>query len=210
MNKYNHAKDDNEKAMIITRCSVIFFVLLINLNCNSKNSSSKYFEKEKIDCDFANSPQSSYYKIEFIKQGKPAFPCSYFFDFKNYKEEEKLRMIQELLKYEGDTSLCAVKANCYNQKRSQMVPKSSEYYSLQVEALFIINHIIFTDPYSYSAYPILRDKEGQNIETINGELIKTAFVLYKNWFEKVKTTGLSKAIKEKILPLNDASSVFWY
>lgn len=196
--------------MIILRYSVIFFVLLFNLNGNSFNDSSKYFEKEKIDCDFANSPQSSFYKIEFIKQDKPPFPCSYLFDFKNYREEEKIKMIQELLQYEGDTSLCAVKVNCYNPNRSQIVPKNSEYYSLQVEALFIINHIIFTDPYTYSAYPILRDKNGQNIETINGELIRTAFKLYKKWFEKVKITGLTKAIKEKRLPLNDASSIFWY
>ncbi|MEO8666755.1 MAG: hypothetical protein ABI462_14785 [Ignavibacteria bacterium] len=196
--------------MIILRYSLICFVLLFNLNCNSQSSFSKYFEKEKINCDFANSPQSSYYKIEFIKQGKPLFQCSYFFDFKDYKEEEKIRMIQELLKYEGDTSLCAVKVNCYNPKRSQTVPKSIEYYSIQVEALFIINHIIFADPYSYSAYPILRDKDGRNIETINGELIKKAFMLYKNWFEKMRITGLTKAIRKKILPLNDVSPVFWY
>ena len=198
--------------MIIVRYSLICLVLLHNLNCNSqsKSSSSKYFAKEKINCDFANSSQSSYYKIEFIKEGKPLFPCSYFFDFKDYKEVEKIKMIQELLKYEGDTSLCAVKINCYNPKRSQTVPKGIEYYSMQVEALFIINHIILSDPYSYSSFPILRDKGAYNIETIKGELIKEAFVLYKNWLEKVKKEGLSTTIRKKILPLGNESNVFWY
>jgi hypothetical protein len=151
-----------------------------------------------------------YYKIEFVKGKNPIVPCSYFFDFKNYNETEKIGMIQELLKYENDTSLCSVKINCYNPKRSQMVPKGIEYYSIQVEALFIINHIILPNPYSYSAFPILRDRNGDNIETIKGGVIKKAFSFYKKWLERVKKEGLAKTINKKILPLNDENSVFWY
>jgi hypothetical protein len=197
---------------MIVKYSLIIFLLLCTLNCNCQiqNSFPKYFKKDKIDCDFVNSKNSSYFKIEFIKTGKPIVPCSYFFDFKDYKEGEKIRMIEELLTYEGDTNLCAIKVNCYNPKRSQTVPKSIKLYSIQVEALFIINHIIFADPYSYSSYPMIRDKGGQIVETINGGLIKKAFILYKNWLLKVKKSGLTKTIRKKILPFDDTSSVFWY
>lgn len=198
--------------MYITKYSLVFCAFLFNLKCNSQNqnSFSKYFNKVKLDCDFINTPKSSYYKIEFIKEGKSFIPCSYFFNFSEYNEQEKIKMVQELLTYEGDTSLCAVKVNCYNPQRSQTVPEGVKYYSIQVEALFIINHIILVHPYSYSAFPIIRDIGAKNVETISGELIKEAFTLYKNWLEEVKKIGINRAIQRKILPLNDKSSVFWY
>lgn len=80
----------------------LFFILSIsNLSCNSQQqkSSLNYFHKVNRSCDFTNSSKLSYYKIEFIKERNPLVPCSYFFDFKKYKEKEKLKMIEELLRY---------------------------------------------------------------------------------------------------------------
>ena len=192
--------------------SALFIFLMLNLKCNSQQQKiiTNYFHKVSHDCDHNNSNKLSYYKIEFIKGKNPIMPCSYFFDFKNYSESEKIGMIQELLTYEDDTSLCSVKINCYNPKRSQMTPKGIEYYSIQVEALFIINHIILSDPFSYSAFPILRNVGGDNIETIKGNLVKQAFSFYKKWLEKVKKEGLIKMIKKKALPLNNENRVFWF
>jgi hypothetical protein len=191
---------------------LLFVVFMLNLKCNcqQQKSISYYFHKTSYDCDYNSSGKLTYYKIEFVKEKNPIIPCSYFFDFNNYSENEKIAMIQELLRYENDTSLCSVKIICYDPKRSQTVPNGFENYSIQVEALFIINHIILSAPYSYSAFPILRDWNGNNIETIKGGLIKEAFSRYKMWFEKVEKEGLSKTIKKKILPLDDKSSVIWY
>ena len=192
--------------------SVLFIFTMLNLQCNSQQQKSipNYFHKASHGCDYNNSNKLSYYKIEFVKGKNPIIPCSYFFDFKNYNESEKIAMIQELLTYEDDTSLCSVKIKCYNPKRSQMIPKGIEHYSIQVEALFIINHIILSDPYSYSAFPILRNRDGDNIETIKGELVKEAFSFYKKWLEKVKKEGLVKMSNKKVLPLKDENSVFWF
>ena len=185
---------------------------MLNFRCNSKQQKSvhNYFRKTSHSCDYNNSNDLNYYKIEFTKEKNPIIPCSYFFDFKSYNESEKIEMIQELLKYENDTSLCSVKIRCYNPRRSQMVPGGIEYYSIQVEALFIINHIILSDPYYYSAFPMLRDRNDDSIETVKGGLIKDAFSFYKKWLEEVKREGLAKTINKKILPLNDKSSAVWY
>jgi hypothetical protein len=136
--------------------------------------------------------------------------CSYLYTLEYYDEKEKISMIEELLNYEGDTSLCSSRITCYNPKRSQTVPEGIEYYSIQLEALFIINHIILKDPYSFSPYPMLRNFGGYKIETIKGELIQAAYKSYKDWLKYVKKEGLSKTLQNNILPLNEHSSVYWY
>ncbi len=119
-------------------------------------------------------------------------------------------MIEELLSYEGDTNWCSVKPKCYDTKRSQTVPAQAKVYSTQIEALFIINHIILSNPYSFSAFPILRNREGTSIETVDGALVKQAYSLYKKWLLLVKENGLRNVVSKGILPLDDSAEVFWF
>lgn len=192
--------------------SLIVLVCILNLSCGGQpqENMNKYFIKENIDCDFHNSESNKYYKLVFSNEKNSVIRCSYFFDFSNYSESQKIEIIEELLSYEGDTSLCSVKPKCYDPKRSQTVPSKVEVYSIQVEALFIINNIILSDPYSYSAFPILRNKEGTMIEAVSGSLVNKAYSFYREWLEQVKKNGLNNITVKKILPLGNNAEVFWF
>lgn len=183
----------------------------VSLNCvgQPKGNMHKYFNKESVSCDFQNKGGSKCYKLIFANERSPVLKCGYYFKFSNYSDSEKVKMIEELLSYEGDTSWCSVTPKCYNVKRSQTVPRQIRTYSTQVEALFIINHIISPDPYSFSAFPIIRSRNGDSVESVSGPLIEKAYSYYKEWLKQVKGVGLKAIIDKRILPLNNDSAVYW-
>lgn len=188
----------------------ILVTLLCLFSCGvpPQENKHKYFIKERFDCDYQNNEVNKYYKLLFLNN-KFTRKCSYAFDFSDYSDLDKIAMIEELLNYEGDTSLCSMMPNCYNPLRSQTVPREIKVYSTQVEALFIINHIILSNPYMLSAFPILRNRGGKLMESVNGPLIKQAYVLYRNWLAEAKEKGLTNVIKDGIIPLKDNGEVYW-
>jgi hypothetical protein len=74
-------------------------------------------------------------------------------------------------------------------------------YSIQVEALFMINWLYFQLPCVQSEFPVLTHIETGKAETIDGEIIKMAYQAYKQWFEKVKEIGIKEAKKQRMHPL---------
>jgi hypothetical protein len=169
----------------------------------------KYFTKENIDCDFQSRGVNKYYKLVFVNDSIGLFKCGYYYDFDNFSDSEKVEMIGELLSYEGDTSLCSKRVACYNVLVSMTVPREIKYYSIQVEALFIINHILLKQPYMFSAFPILRNRGGEPMESVRGPLVEKAYASYKEWFKLVKKNGLKDVVSKKILPLGDNAAVSW-
>jgi hypothetical protein len=173
-----------------------------------KSNEFKYFTRESMECDFSDDEVDEKYKLVFSFDERSPLKCEYLFDFSKYSDEQKIEIIEELLRYEGDTSLCSVRTKCYNPLRSQTVPEKAQVYSIQVEALFIINHVILSNPYMYSSFPILRNGDGTAIESIGGPLIKKAFLFYHGWLEQARRNGLTET-SSKTLPLKNNGQVFW-
>lgn len=103
--------------------------------------------------------------------------------YSNLKPSDKIKMIQELLRFENDTRICSDNIMNYNPA-AQMYTGPKEY-SIQVEALFIINQLYFDYPFSFSPVPALVS-DSNEVETIDGELIYKTYNIYKKWFVKLK------------------------
>jgi hypothetical protein len=147
-----------------------------------------------------------YYKIRLSDDdselGMMVYPPYSENEFSNADIE---KMIAELLTYKGDTRKCFVKINCggnttYNGNLT--------YYSLQVEALYIINSIFFDSYTQYSPCPILSDESG-NMATMDGEIINKAFGAYEKWFVEIKIMGIGNARAAQVNPLK-GTDVKWY
>jgi hypothetical protein len=82
-------------------------------------------------------------------------------------------------------------------------------YSIQLEALFLINQFYFDKPFYYSPYPLLKSTKSNKEESIDGEIIEMAYVAYKQWFEKVKEIGFKEAKRQNIEPL-EGYPIKWY
>jgi hypothetical protein len=125
-----------------------------------------------------------------------------------YSEKDTIAMINELLKMEGDKRPCVLPVICYNDARSQIFMGETKQYSLQVEALFIINQLYFSHPFNYSPFPALFDKKDESILTMDEKGIAEAYAQYRQWFSQIKAIGLSAAREGKLYPLK--GSIRWY
>jgi hypothetical protein len=152
-----------------------------------------------------NNGNKVYYKIS-LKGNKDLL--LYPINVSDYSEKEKLQMIKELLSFKDDYRICSNPVTNYNSKLSQIYRGKSKDYSIQLEALFLINQIFFNNPFNYSPMPVLVDRETKKEETIKGQVIEEAYRNYKKWFKNVSEIGFEKAKKEKIYPLTD-SKVSW-
>jgi hypothetical protein len=122
---------------------------------------------------------------------------------------DTIKAIGELLALEGDTRMCALRIKCYNPVKSQIYMGDSKNYSIQVEALFIINQLILDHPFFYASHPILISR-GSNAEaTMSGRLIQEAYKAYRNWYKVVKKKGIKEVRETKIMPL-DGTGISWY
>lgn len=80
-----------------------------------------------------------------------------------------------------------------------------DQYSIQVEALFIINQLYFKKPFFYFPYPIIKSIVSKEEESVKGEIIMQAYKAYKQWFEKVKELGLTEARRRLLLPFDNTN-----
>lgn len=134
---------------------------------------------------------------------------------------DTLQSIKALLSFEGDTRVCIIPIRCYNTLFARNTIWHKYRYSLQVEALFIINQLYYAhtkEGWAYhSPYPILKamiKEDGYDIiltESIDGDSIKMAYKAYRNWLAKIESLNISleEARKKNIHPL-DGTNVFWY
>lgn len=202
-------KRNNLKFLGIIVLIVIIFCFYIFSERNT--SAYIYFTKYEQNCDFINNQQKKYYKLIRVENNNELLHCSYLLELNNYKiidGETKLKMIENLLRYEGDSTSCSLRIKCYEPKISQLFYSSDSTYSIQMEALFIINQLFFDQPFIYSPYPILKDVSSGNLSTTNNEIIHNAYKEYRQWFDKIKEIGISNAQKQKLEPLN--SLIRWY
>lgn len=122
---------------------------------------------------------------------------------------DTLKAVKELLGYKGDTRLCGLTIVNNNPSRSQVYMGKNQNYSLQIEALYLINQLIYKEPFNYSSMPLLYDRNTHKIFTVSGTGVSKAFAAYEKWYKKMKTIGIAQIQKTSIMPL-DESSVRWY
>lgn len=169
--------------------------------------------KERSNLNFPYSEKRNsiqkYYKIKFSNDKSELGNIVYPIVIKAEEFIDTINLIKDLLSFEGDTCICVIPIKNYNTESSQVYMGELKDYSIQVEALFIINQLYFKQPFYYSPYPLLRSIESNKEESIDGEIIKMAYVAYKQWFKKVEEVGISEARNQNITPL-DGYPIKWY
>lgn len=189
---------------------LIAFILLINSEMHAQ-----YFKVQELKASnnkflFAQDTPVSY-KIVAFNDSSEFNSITYPIKLQGQSstDSDTLAMIEELFKFEGDTRLCCFPINNYNPLISQIYIGSLKRYSLQVEALFLINQLFFDKPFNYSPYPLLYDNVNKTYASTNENLISIAYNYYKKWYQEVKRLGLRKAKSENLNPLEGAS-IKWY
>jgi hypothetical protein len=129
--------------------------------------------------------------------------------FINLGDSIKLLLIEHLLKYEDDITLCCldvVEHSLNGNEGCRGAPKNVRRYTIQVDALLMINRLCWPKLIElYSCVPVLYDnKEKQQINN-NPKLIKIVFEDYKKWHAECKATGKIP----RYFPFNDGRYV-WY
>lgn len=127
----------------------------------------------------------------------------------NLTERKKISLIRELLELQGDTRLCCIEITNYNSESSRMYINLENHYSIQVEALFLINQLYLDEPFNYSPIPALKNLKTGEVQTISGSLIDQAFEEYKIWFNKILEIGFEEAKAEYFYPLTK-SEIRWF
>ncbi|NIG56499.1 hypothetical protein [Chitinophaga sp. Cy-1792] len=122
---------------------------------------------------------------------------------------DSMRAIAELLTFQGDTRICTLPVVGHNMFSSQLYMGKLENYSIQVEALFLINQLVLERPFNYSDYPVLVDKASGKEATISGDIIDRAFEAYRNWYALISKVGLEKIRANNIYPL-DGTNLKWH
>jgi hypothetical protein len=186
------------KKIILLSC---FFLSVLSLK------SQNLFVKKKGTCENGEYLDIHYYKIVNAKDTSFFSNCFYKTGmFKHNSKQSKLKMAEDLLKFKGDTDLCSIEVRNYNPLSSTVLLNNITRYSIQVEALFLINLVLFDKPFNYSSYPLLYNKNTNKIENIKGKAISEAYENYKKYIQYLKNRN--KDTKKH--PLDSSLISRWY
>ncbi|MGJ1447695.1 hypothetical protein ACR79S_12845 [Sphingobacterium spiritivorum] len=170
----------------------IIFLLLFGISIHSYAQKLKIFvtrEKSHLDYD------GYLLRLKVIKDGKsyetkPGDYESWFYFLRNFDLKDRVRILKKLSKYFDDYSLCskAVKAVFPRVGIPRTADRFSteKKYSIAVEAMFLINWMIFGDHACFmSTYPILYNKKLEaHIAYNDVKSIKKMAAVYKGWIRK--------------------------
>lgn len=134
--------------------------------------------------------------------------CTYYWHviFNEYSNENKIKILEELLEYERDIDLSGRKVTRYGYVKDGTPKPQTKSYPIQVEALYIITLLSMGNfaPY-YCPYPVLiNNKTGKEINNNPKELNKV-YNIYRKWIDKNKKTGF-----KDFLPPLYKSNYSWY
>lgn len=180
-------------------------VAFANMSLGCAHSPS-YFTVERVSCE------KSYHGTgaQIIITSAPCY-CGYDrTGFSSMSPKTRIEIAEALLTLDGDLSVCALLALEYSPIKSRLFYSlSKRTYSIQLEALFIVNMLCIEDHLMYSSYPLLQNHETKEFLFGFEEEMSDVFAHYRNWLAKVKTLGLESINKKKIYPLDD-SPYSWY
>jgi len=131
------------------------------------------------------------------------------FDFIKLPDSGKFLIIEKLLDYENDTSLCCMDVANWSFNGIEGCrgkPKGIKRYTIQVDALFMINRLCWPKLMElYSCSQVLYDSKLKKSINTDPKKIKIVFAAYKKWYEECKAKGEIV----KYFPLNNGRYV-WY
>ena len=145
------------------------------------------------------STDKRYYKISFNEKGNK-FNHSYPVDIQAKSLDDTISAIKKLLEFEGDARVTDIPVMNWNLESSNLYTEDEKLYSIQVEALFIINQLYYKAPFLRSPLPVLENKIGETA-TIKGDIINKAYKSYKIWFKSLKKEDFRKSDFKKPNPL---------
>lgn len=103
----------------------------------------------------------------------------------------KIRLIKRLLEFTSDTTMSD--NPIYNLSgRYEIVKREpeSKQYSLQINALILINYIAFSsNGFYYSPYPLLYNKKTETEICCNGKELILVIEIYNEWFRHLERNG---------------------
>jgi hypothetical protein len=134
------------------------------------------------------------------------FNEDYLFSLEISDTIDKLKLIRNLLEFEGDNRILKISPQTIHN------PLSSRHYtgelkscSVQVYALFLINYIYY-DNFWYSSFPVLINKWTKNEQAIEGLMVRKVFKKYKRWYKRISK---ERNFSNKLSPLK-GSFIRWY
>lgn len=174
-------------------------ILILILGILSAKSYSQTFSVVRNRYSNANNENTGWafsIKVEY-DTGMPKFYSAscYFGELPKMTDSVKLFLIETLLSKINDTSVCGkpVEALSYRYRGRHNRNPQSTRYSLQIEALVLINYIaLSSDAISYSPFPVIYDKKREKEITASGKELDDVIKCYKKWFEKIKRKGLKQ------------------
>lgn len=105
----------------------------------------------------------------------------------------KLVIVEKLLKFKGDTSLCCRKVNkFFNEgiERTCIGKPKTQYYNMQIDALYMINKIVHPEGISmYSCFPVVIDWKSKKEINNCTDFIIDYYSVYEKCLRTARKTG---------------------
>lgn len=173
----------------------LFFAALLLvgvLNCYGQVPVVKVTKKKcTYDKKYSGEKLIIQYSVDTINLESPV---EYWLDsFITLPDSSKLLIIEKLLEYENDTSLCCM--NVVNRSFNGIEgcrgkPKGVTRYTIQVDALFMINRLCWPKWMElYSCTPVLYDNKLKKSINNDPKKIKIVYAEYRKWFLERKSKG---------------------
>ncbi|MGJ1227213.1 hypothetical protein ACR78H_16840 [Sphingobacterium siyangense] len=185
----------------------LFLIIATAILCRSSAYSQVYncyivkaFSKE---CSILDGVPIEGHKLCLIpknKNGLPVVMCEYSNGiwFNEYNNDEKLAILEELLSFEGDTSICSKKVCNYGSKKFKK-PKTI-LYTTQIDALYLFTNLVVSSyAPNYCPFPVLFDRKEKKEINDCQEKISQIFKIYREWLIGLRING----VKKFKVPLND-------
>jgi hypothetical protein len=100
-------------------------------------------------------------------------------------KEAKFHLMEQLLNYEYDTTVCNISVNKLSPLVTQLKKPSSDSFRIQIDALILINLLALgSDVFVYSPYPVLVLKSTGE-ELSDQKNVSIAYVVYKKWLKNL-------------------------
>jgi len=157
----------------------------------STNKHAPIIKMHSSSCSIVDGKPLAGYKLELSAKGDQRnnqnVLCGYEYDkiFSVYTQAEKVEILEELLSFEGDTSICAKEVCNYGSKSFKR--PITKIYTTQIDALYLFT-ILTVSSYSpnYCPFPVLYDnKTGKEINNDQKKISKV-FKIYRNWLKENK------------------------
>ncbi len=191
---YLRERDTSTKCIVVLQAGISIYTVVESEGF--RPLMEKYTDKDTV----------KHYRIAPLINGRPWVNPTYPTTYPGL-QIDTIKAIGELLKFEGDRRLCALRVADHNILTAKVYGGRNNNYSLQVEALFIINQ--FFDERFINSCPLLIDRKDNTEATISGPIIDRAFKAYRKWYKLLKKEGIKTIKARKIMPL-DGSGVRWW